>query len=267
MQGIIDKYSNIEPLTKEQQLELLKNKTPENINKLTETNIRFVMSLARLYKDKYHGDYEDLVHVGSIGLIKGIETFDISKGFSLTTHAQYWIKRSILRHIENFNSLIRIPVCRQDVLYKIARFMKSPENFGLGFWEIAEKEGLDKDKGKLSLRDIDVALNIQPLHSHVEGGTEERSDAVHVKDTMLDDIIHNEKYSMVMDKLLEYAETRPNGRYHAEVFMLYFGIHPDHKNRNYTYQKISKMVETPCSRQRIHQIVAKVVEYIKENIS
>lgn len=98
--------------TKNKQL-LYLYKKQNNINAKDElilTNINLVRKLAKLYSDRSSMDYEDLVQEGIIGLMKGIEKFDIKRDVAFSTYAYYWIRQSIDRAICINGYLIRIPV-------------------------------------------------------------------------------------------------------------------------------------------------------------
>lgn len=86
------------PLEKEQELEFLikaKKGDEEAKNKLIEHNLRLVVFLAKKYENTGY-DIEDLVSIGSIGLIKGINTYKIDKNIKLATYASRCISNEIL---------------------------------------------------------------------------------------------------------------------------------------------------------------------------
>ncbi len=81
-----------------------------------ETRNRLVMlNLGCVRKEAYHWSrqstesYEDLVQVGSLGLIRAIERFDLSQGYALTTFAVPYIQGDIRHHLRDRQSLVRIP--------------------------------------------------------------------------------------------------------------------------------------------------------------
>lgn len=89
------------PLSKEEELEyLIKSKQGdiEARNKLIEHNLRLVVFLAKKF-DTTGYDLEDLVSIGSLGLIKGITTYKIDKNIKLATYASRCITNEILMYI------------------------------------------------------------------------------------------------------------------------------------------------------------------------
>ena len=88
------------------------------------SNLNLVRKIAKIYANKTLLDYEDLVQEGVIGLIRGIEKFDLDREVEFSTYAFYWIRQSIDRALSQRGYLIRIP-CHilQDInkLVKIER--------------------------------------------------------------------------------------------------------------------------------------------------
>ncbi len=86
------------PLKKQEELSLLIKAQQGDIaarNKLIEHNLRLVVFLAKKYENTTY-DIEDLVSIGSIGLIKGINTYKIDKNIKLATYASRCISNEIL---------------------------------------------------------------------------------------------------------------------------------------------------------------------------
>ena len=67
---------------------------------LIEKNLRLVAYIAKKYNvgDK---DMDDLISIGTIGLIKGIGTFKVDKGHKLATYVSRCIENEILMHLRN----------------------------------------------------------------------------------------------------------------------------------------------------------------------
>ena len=111
LRRILRKYQNIlfvgstdilpEPLTKEEEIEYVKlsmENNQEARNKLIEHNLRLVVFLAKKY-DNTGTDLEDLVSIGTIGLIKAVNTYRLDKNIKLATYASRCIDNEILMYL------------------------------------------------------------------------------------------------------------------------------------------------------------------------
>lgn len=90
-----------EPLSKEEEQKYLKefeNGSKEAKNKLIEHNLRLVVYLSKKYENT-KVDLEDLVSIGTIGLIKGINTYKMDKNIKLATYASRCIDNEILMYL------------------------------------------------------------------------------------------------------------------------------------------------------------------------
>ena len=81
-------------------LELAARGDLEARNILIERNLRLVAHIMKKYYAQA-ADQEDLISIGTIGLIKGIETFDASKGARLATYAARCVENEILMHFRS----------------------------------------------------------------------------------------------------------------------------------------------------------------------
>ena len=89
------------PLDKEEEIryvELSMNGDKEARNKLIEHNLRLVVFLAKKYENT-SVDLEDLVSIGTIGLIKGVNTYQLDKNIKLATYASRCIDNEILMYL------------------------------------------------------------------------------------------------------------------------------------------------------------------------
>lgn len=132
-------YSNNvfpEPLSKdeeEKQIKLLLNKDKNARNTLIEHNLRLVSHIAKKYNNTY--DNDDLISIGIIGLIKGIDSFSKEKGSKLTTYCARCIENEILMYFRNNK--------------------KNLQNISLD-----DQVGYDKEGNEISLLDILKTPNI-----------------------------------------------------------------------------------------------------------
>ena len=111
-------------LSPEQELYLAKKIADGDItakNKLMESNLRLVASIAKKYIGKSSLSFLDLVQEGNIGLYKAIDKYDYTKGFKFSTYATYWIRQAISRAIADQSRTIRTPVHVVEALAKISK--------------------------------------------------------------------------------------------------------------------------------------------------
>lgn len=89
-------------------------------NRLIESNLRLVISVARRYV-RPGLPLEDLVQEGAIGLVKAIRNFDLNRGLRFSTYAVHWIRQSVGRAADAQTNMIRLPNHAIDSLRKIER--------------------------------------------------------------------------------------------------------------------------------------------------
>ncbi|MEI0560000.1 RNA polymerase sigma factor RpoD/SigA [Brachyspira pilosicoli] len=110
-------------LTREEEIELtqrLKKGDSQARAKLIRSNLRFVISIAKQYKNSGLL-LEDLIGEGNLGLIIATDRFDPDKGYHFISYAVYWIRQSILRAINEKSKLIRLPLNKAMDLVDLER--------------------------------------------------------------------------------------------------------------------------------------------------
>lgn len=250
------KMLNKEEFTEEELNKLERDilKSQRAKEKLAETNLRLVVSIAKKYVGRGMS-FLDLIQEGNMGLMKAVDKYDYNRGFKFSTYATWWIRQAITRAIADQARTIRIPVHMVETINKLVRIQRQlvqdlgrdPSNE-----EIAEIMGIEVEKVS-EIRKIAQ----EPVSLETPIGEEDDS---HLGDFIEDDTAIDPgeaaNYTMLREQLNDVLSCL--GAREKRVLQLRFGL-IDGTPR--TLEEVGK--EFDVTRERIRQIEAKALRKLK----
>lgn len=228
----------------------------EALEKLTQANLRFVVSVAKQYQNQGLS-LGDLINEGNLGLIKAAKRFDETRGFKFISYAVWWIRQSILQALAEQSRIVRLPLNRVGALNKIGKELSKLEQEYERLPSAAElSESLD-----MSVSEVADTLKISGRHLSVDApfaqGEDNRLlDVLENEETPNPDLeLMSESLKVEIERALSKLSTRE-----AEVIRLYFGIGREH---SLTLEEIGERFD--LTRERVRQIKEKALRKLRHH--
>ncbi len=259
----LDKYlqdiGRVDLLTVEEEVELaqrIKKGDQEALEKLTEANLRFVVSVAKQYQ--HQGlSLPDLINEGNLGLMKAAKKFDETRGFKFISYAVWWIRQSILQALAEQSRIVRLPLNQVGAVNKIYRFFAEFQQEYSREPTIKEiSEALD-----ISVKKIDQIMKAAGKHMSMDAPLTSDSDSNSLVDIMENDGIDPSDNMLIKESLLKEIERALSTLPEREAIIIkhFFGVNGEEMS----LREIGE--ELGLTRERVRQLKERALRKLRKS--
>jgi len=233
---------------------LIREGDSEALDKLTKSNLRFVVSVAKQYQNQGM-TLQDLINEGNVGLIKAAHRFDETRGFKFISYAVWWIRQSILQAIAEQARIVRLPLNRIGIINRISKAYATLEQELLRepkLDEIAQFLDMSEDEVKDSLRDSSRHLSMD--------ATLTQDDDTNMYDVLISDDSPTPDRGLLRESLqMEIAQIISTlSQKEADIVKLYYGLGSKYP---LTLEEIGERLN--LSKDQVKQIKEKALRKLK----
>ncbi|MDD5508114.1 MAG: sigma-70 family RNA polymerase sigma factor [Bacteroidales bacterium] len=257
----LDKYlqeiGKVELITADEEVSLaqrIKQGDREALEKLTKSNLRFVVSVSKQYQNQGLS-LPDLINEGNLGLIKAAQRFDETRGFKFISYAVWWIRQSILQALAEQSRIVRLPLNKIGSINKINKAYAKLEQ------EFEREPNSEEIADLLEITETEVKESIKNSGRHISMD----APLVQDEDNTMYDVLRNddgptpetqlmyESLKKEIDRAISTLTPRE-----ADVVRLYFGLNQTHPM---TLEEIGEKFD--LTRERVRQIKEKAIRRLK----
>ncbi|MEM7573380.1 MAG: RNA polymerase sigma factor RpoD/SigA [Bacteroidota bacterium] len=229
------------------------------LKKLTEANLRFVVSVAKQYQNQGLS-LSDLINEGNVGLIKAAKRFDETKGFKFISYAVWWIRQSIMQAIVEYSRLVRMPNNKSAGYSKVTKAITS---FQQEFERDPEPEELADALG-ISMREVRQVLQGRMRHVSFDAPVAGDDSEMTMLDTMSSDTDGPPDLGLMADSLRQEVQNNLNmlAPRERQVLACYFGLDGE---TQINLEEIGERFD--LTRERVRQIKERAIRRLRRSRS
>ncbi len=224
LEKYLQEIGKVDLITPEEEVALairIKQGDQYALEKLTNANLRFVVSVAKQYQNQGLS-LSDLINEGNLGLIKAAQRFDETRGFKFISYAVWWIRQSILQALAEQSRIVRLPLNKVGLTNKISKAYSYLE-------QEFEREPTTEELATLlevELEEVETTLGVAARHVSMD------APFIDGEDNTLLDVLENPN-SLKADRQIEHSDSLQLEVARSlstltdrqrEVLVLYFGI-------------------------------------------
>ncbi|XP_073011579.1 RNA polymerase sigma factor sigA isoform X1 [Typha latifolia] len=226
--------------------------------KLAMSNVRLVISIAQKY-DNLGAEMADLIQGGLIGLLRGIEKFDSSKGFRISTYVYWWIRQGVSRALVENSRTLRLPTHLHERLSSIRNAKIRLEEKGItpSVDKLAESLNMSQKKVRNATEAVNKVLSLdREAFPSLNGLPGETLHSYIADKNLANNPWHGFEEWSVKDEVNKLLLSALSKR-ERDIIRLYHGL----DNECHTWEDISR--QFGLSRERIRQVGLVAMEKLK----